>query len=303
MKLPNIDIKLYKNSVIIIFILFILFLIYNNSENFDVLDDLVNSQNTTRNLFNSQITSSRNVINSQNTASKNVINSQNFANLPANILSLNNYLNSLNIVYSRYQAKDYDPLLYKWADSSPYNNNIYLNKNLNTGITVTNNNGNGNADGNFIVLHGNQNSEIHLTTKSMQPYTLIYICRYNGPNQNTIFSSYNGTFVSGFAAGINGGLAGYSPLNPYACNYGSNWFIAIDGGIDNNRKKYRTNGIIRGDILNSPMDPMGINVTSLSSKSDFDLAEVIIFSDTLTLNQCSVIENYLSKIYGITLNV
>ena len=208
-------------------------------------------------------------------------------------------INNIYGLYARYKADNYNPSLNSWIDSSPNINNIISDNITNIGSikTVTNNNKS------FNILEGTVNSKIRFTSATINYYTLIYICRYtpNSANKRRIFASTGITsrWLSGFwyeRSGISftvGWRTGYNP--PHLHN--DRWFIAVDTPND-----YLTNNTSRITTVYNPfyLPPFGINIQSYD-KSDFQVAEVIIFNRVLSSSEILAIGIVLSNYYGIAL--
>jgi hypothetical protein len=218
--------------------------------------------------------------------------------LPINNFNL--YISSIGGLYSRYQAKDYNSSTNIWVDSSPNSRNLPTSQIINTNLSIISSNGQNSALNNFPVIRGTSATKIYFTTSDIASYTLIYICRYAGSNQNRIINGNSGNWLSGFWMGNTGCAYHEGWITRQAKTHSSNWFISVDSG-----SLYRSNGVTRSSPGGRPSLPkFGINGDGGSyagERSDFDIAELLIFDRQLSLEEYSNIEKYLSLIYGITI--
>jgi hypothetical protein len=226
--------------------------------------------------------------------SESSINVNNYINERFETSSAANVFPTINGLYARYQAKDYDVVTNTWADSSPNKLNIPSGQITKTDLTIGTNNGQNNASGIFTTIRGTQNTKIKFTTADINEYTLIYVCRYTGSNRNRILNGNEGNWLSGFHAGRSGVAYHEGWVSNGGDAHGNNWLIGVDSG-----NLYRSNGVTRGNTGGTitTLPPLGIN--GGGEQSDFEIAELIIFNRVLTADEYNAIETSLSQNYGI----
>ena len=79
--------------------------------------------------------------------------------------------------------------------------------------------------------------------------------------------------------------------------YGTNWIVSTDF-----KGNYRSNGVSRGSTTDASNGLPSLSINDGNNpfeRSDFEVADVLIFSRTLPLQVTQKIESYLMKIYGI----
>jgi hypothetical protein len=211
-------------------------------------------------------------------------------------------INSINGLYARYQAKDYSPVTNSWTDSSPNKRDLYSPQIVNTDLIITTNNGHNGATENFPIIRGTPNTQIYFTNAVINAYTLIYICRYNGNGGNRILNGNVGNWLSGFHGDRSGVAYHEGWISNGKSIHSNNWVIGVDSG-----NLYRSNGVTRGTTGGSitSLPPFGINGNggvAAGEKSNFEIAELMIFNKVLTVDEYTAVENSLSQIYGISFN-
>lgn len=206
-------------------------------------------------------------------------------------------LNSSNL-YARYIASNYNPYTNIWYDSSDNKRHIPSSQITSTGLSLVKISAGNGASNSFTVLAGTTSSVIQLTTSSLLSYTLFTVARYVGTNQYRIFTSnINSTnyWLSGFWGGQNKVAYHEGWLTDNTKGSTTNWIVSSDSqGI------YRANNLSYVTISNNypSMPAMGINLTS-NEKSDFQVADVIIYNSWLSTANIVSVENYLMNLYGI----
>ena len=294
-------------SILILIILVIYYLYSLNKSNFNNYNNSHSESNNSYSESNNSHSDSNNYYsNSNNSHSEsNYSDSNDSHSYSTSIIDhfQTSNINDINFtkgLYARYQAKDYNSVTNTWLDSSPNKNNLSGSQINNKDIIITNSDGQNGASKIFPIIRGTPNTQISFTQSELDVYTLIYICRYCGPKKDRIIVGKNSNWISGFWNGKSGiayheGWVTNSKINVH----NNNWFIAIDSG-----NLYRTNATSRTimDSLKISLPPFGINIdggSSPSDRSDFEIADIMIFNKELTTNEYTVIEKYLSQSYGI----
>ena len=128
-------------------------------------------------------------------------------------------------------------------------------------------------------------------------YTFIHVAKYNGNTRGRIWTGIGGNWLSGF---WNNSVAffheGWFDYNINASNSGRDWLLSVDMNnfVRVNRGTYQKNG--------PAFSPDGISVASGpfgNEKSDFAIAEFLIFNRKLSQAEYTKVEEYLAKKYGL----
>jgi hypothetical protein len=132
-------------------------------------------------------------------------------------------------------------------------------------------------------------------------YTLFHVARYNGTTRGRIFSSgaAAGNWLSGFhenKAGVayHGDVSGW--ITAQTDVHGTNWVISSD-----QRNMYRSQGINRtltSTTGGSNISPLTINATGGSERSEWAVAEVIVYNRELSITEIVAMERYLINKYA-----
>ncbi len=202
-------------------------------------------------------------------------------------------------VQQRWIASDFqnlDSARQGFIDSS---GNFTSSRTINGTVTIdTATIGNGSSKS-FVQLKGDTNAYFNLENlPTANNYTLFSIAKYQANSGGRIVTSSDQTWISGFWAG-NTGVAYHNGWLSDA-GYGRNdvWALSAD-----QLNTYRFNGatrINRNDNAMSIGNTLGIN-NSRSEVSNWQLGEVLVFNRELTPSEIILVENYLSRVYGISL--
>jgi hypothetical protein len=133
-------------------------------------------------------------------------------------------------------------------------------------------------------------------------YTLFHVSRYNGTNQGRILTSPDlcNNWLSGHWSGKSG-VAFHSNWITQSTNsmHGSNWVLSTDqNNLYRSGQSNRTSAVA-GAI--SYASNIGINPSNTGSlnKSDWAIANVLVYNRTLPSNQYLAIEDYLASRYSL----
>ena len=150
-------------------------------------------------------------------------------------------------------------------------------------------------------------------TTTTNDYTLLHVARYSGSTRRRIFDAVSSNWLSGFWDG-NAGVAYHNKWVNVSDAFGTqgqynhtNWLLSVD-----QMNSYRANG---GEAPNasttgaSRSNDLSINygyfhsnngMASATERSDWNVAEVIVFSKVLTAAEIRQVESYLVRKYGLT---
>ena len=132
-------------------------------------------------------------------------------------------------------------------------------------------------------------------------YTLFHVARYNGTRRARIFDGIDNNFISGF----HGGHVGTAHRN--GSGFIVHWMRPqnYDDFIVHTDQKHllRYNGLTRSGLTNqSALIPGQLTINDgqfQNERSDWAVAEVIVYNRELGLDECMKVENYLLKKYRI----
>lgn len=201
--------------------------------------------------------------------------------------------------YMRFKADDYNVTAKVWIDSSGNNRSTSMISGTPSVITASLGNGNSKT---FKVVSGGTAERIRFNNPlfSNGNYTFISVARYSGASKKRIFDSVGYNWLHGFWNGSSGVAYHEGWVTAEASVvHGNNWVIGAS--FQNN---YRSNGTSRGSSGGvNYMPPISINYGNYPlERSDFEVAEVLIFDYRLSVNQLAQVEDYLSQTYGVTLS-
>jgi uncharacterized repeat protein (TIGR02543 family) len=200
--------------------------------------------------------------------------------------------------YMRFKASDYNASSKVWVDSS--GNNRSTSTISGSPSVITTSLGKGNTK-TFSVVSGTTAERIRFNNPIFYNgnYTLVTVARYSGANTSRIFDAVGYNWLHGFWSGSSG-VAFHNGWVTASSSvvHGDNWLIGAS--FESN---YRSNGVSRGSSGGvTYMPPMSINYGDYpDERSNFQVAEVLIFDYKLTPAQLAQVEDYLSQTYGIAL--
>ena len=199
--------------------------------------------------------------------------------------------------YMEFKASDYNATSKIWRDSS--GNNRHTEPSFVTGnpslVTATiNSNG---SRCSYPVLQGGTSDVIRFNnpTFSSGNFTLFHVARYNGGSRGRIINGINNDWISGH----------WNSRAGVAHDYG--WLTSTDGlaNLDNwvlssqRTGDYRANGQNRA-LTGAHTDSMPeIGINTHGERSDYQVAEVIIFDRRLSDTETAQVEDYLGGQYGL----
>jgi hypothetical protein len=209
------------------------------------------------------------------------------------------------IPYLRYKSTDYNATTTIWDNTGTASNSNLTIPNLSK-ITYSSK-----TDGlnkSFDVVQGGTDVSFNITTTNITNFTLFTVARYIGPSYERIFTTsysttgYNGLY--GFHSSKNG--VSYNDYN----NMGDHGWITNEISYTPTLTDWtlttcypyncRCNGVCRVDtVLNgiNILPAFGVNIET-GERSDFQIADIIIYNKVLTFAEIIQAETYLFDLYG-----
>lgn len=174
-----------------------------------------------------------------------------------------------------------------WKDISGNGNNATVNKGK-----VSNMDWNGKK-----TVKGDVNSGI-IFPKSILPsnYTLCYLSRYAGNTKGRIIQGLGNNWLTGHWNTKSGVAYHEGWLTSHKIdNHGSNWVL----GTDQNTL-YRSNNVERGKgKSNGKNTQLAVNISGqYAEKSDWEIAEIIVYNRHLNASEIKDVEGYLAHKYN-----
>lgn len=190
-----------------------------------------------------------------------------------------------------YVANGFDTASQTWNSYQGYGQSYTTSRGT---ISKINSSGNG-ASRAFAILQGSTLDGITLMSLP-STYTLFHVARYNGTEER-IFDGKTANWLSGFWNG-NAGVAYHDGwITPQTDYHGTNWVISTD-----QNSLYRSNGIQRGTGGGGTSKQLTINDGNYTSeRSDWQVAEILIYNRTLSSSEYQQVESELSEWYGIAI--
>ena len=211
---------------------------------------------------------------------------------------LNAFPASFGTPFARYVAGDYqseDGARKTWVDSSGSDRHAV---DVTGAPKIEVGTGNG-ATGNIVAVAGGTGDAVTFPDAVLpERYTLFHVSRYAGENQGRIIVGEKGDWYSGFDDGKVGVAKHNSVMKDGGGESHSNWLLSSDKNT-----VYRANGVQVSTKTNgmSFSGPLTVNGSNGGPKrtSDWQVAEVLVYEDELTLAQIQQMENYFARTYGL----
>jgi hypothetical protein len=131
-------------------------------------------------------------------------------------------------------------------------------------------------------------------------YTMFHIAKYNGTTKGRIFDAHFGDNSKNWLSGFHGGNAGVAFhlsdwITSYTNLHGNNWVMSSD---QNDPPLYRSNGVNRTltNVTHKLTSSADLAI-SVNERSDWAVAEVILYTRTLTTSEILSVESYLRNKY------
>lgn len=203
--------------------------------------------------------------------------------------------------YAQYIASDFNTSTNVWMDSSGYGRNTVAGD-VNGTITKTTSTAGNGSQLTFPVIQGGTGDGLKFPVGILPAtYTLFYLARFNGTT-NRIFDGVDSNWLSGFySAGVGNTFHG-AWITPRGGSNdpitSSNWIYATD-----QQSLFRANGVqmSNGTSGTTSTARLSINYGAQSSeRSQWQVAEVIVYDTALNASNILKVEGYLATKYGIT---
>ena len=195
-----------------------------------------------------------------------------------------------------------------WIDSSGTNASV-SNANITGNPAITSR---GTTDGanatasskTLLSVSGTPTDNITLVDLPVN-YTMFHIVRYRTTgSKGRIVTTNTGNWLSGHYNGNAGATHHNYWLTPEAVNVPSanGWVLSTD-----QLKLYRADGLdvsvsnTSWQNAQSTSAGFGVNNSNYAQKSDFDMADILVFNRQFTNGEIRTMEQYLARIYGLTL--
>ena len=211
--------------------------------------------------------------------------------------AVNAFPSAFGTPYARYVAGDYQTLnenRKEWVDSSGSGRNATV---VSGAPKISSAIGNG-ANASVIAVGGTTTDGVTLPDEVLpEEYTLFHVSRYNGASKERIIDGASGDWYSGFGDGQTGAAKHNSAMNTASVAQHSNWLLSTDQNTT-----YRANGVKVSNVATgmSFTGPLTINNgVRADQKSDWQVAEVLVYSGILTIAQIQQVENYFARNYGL----
>lgn len=200
--------------------------------------------------------------------------------------------------YIEYKASDYNQSTKVWRDSSGNSRDtspLFVTGTLAKVTSAANTNG---SRCSFPVVQGGTSDQIRFNNPQMNSgnYTLFHVARYNGGTRGRIVNGINNDYISGFWNGNAGVAHHFGWITPQTgITPVDNWVISTSAnGL------YRANGLTRSSGGGADYIPE-IGLNTQGERSDYQVAELILFDRRLTDNEIKQVEDYLGGQYGINI--
>ena len=180
-----------------------------------------------------------------------------------------------------------------WSDKSGAGNHV---------ANVSGTFGTSTALNGLPVITGTTTSKIKFPAAILPAtYTLFHVAKYNGATRDMIFSGNAQGWYSGFS-GARSGLAFHNAnITDLVDRHGNAWVVSTDQNA-----MYRSQGLDRTTASNGipSYGQLTINWSSYYAaiKSDWAVAEIIVYNRTLTAREIATMEQYLFDRYGLAAN-
>lgn len=200
--------------------------------------------------------------------------------------------------YVEYKASDYNAATKVWRDSSGNTRDTapsYVTGTIAKVTSAANTNG---SRCSFPVVQGGTSDQIRFNNPQMNSgnYTLFHVARYNGGTRGRIVNGINNDYISGFWNGQAGVAHHFGWITPTTgLTPVDNWVVSTSAyGL------YRANGLTRSTGGGADYIPE-IGLNTQGERSDYQVAELILFDRRLTDTEIKQVEDYLGGQYGINI--
>ena len=158
-----------------------------------------------------------------------------------------------------------------------------------------------------LIVSGGTGDKVTLVAGTLSTYTMLHAERYprNGTSFARVVTASSGNFISGLYNTANDGVAHHNNnwLTPTNYPTAYKWLLSTDQA-----KLYRANGkdiSYNVDTTNADgaSGPTGLGINNYTNEpSSWQMTEVILFNRQLSAGEMRLMENYMARIYGLTLD-
>jgi hypothetical protein len=135
----------------------------------------------------------------------------------------------------------------------------------------------------------------------LEQFTLFLVCRHSGTNQNAILQ---GSSASNTVYGFTTGKKNYFSIGTVnntnsAINADTNWNIMSFSRNADKTASFFSNGVKIIEYTNTTSGFDGLSVNTGTQKSDAEIAEIVLFSKSLVIDDIQKIEGLLARKWGL----
>jgi len=200
-------------------------------------------------------------------------------------------------MYAWYTGDSWDG--FQWTDLSGNNRHATTVVGTINQTTVT---GNG-ADSTFPVIYGNTTAGITFPTSVLpSTFTLFHVARYNGSSEQRIFDGATANWLSGFWSGNAGAAYHDGWITSQVDYHTTNWVISTDQNSKYRSKSKNANSGNYYEHTGGGGSSKQLTINNghyTGERSDWMVAEIIVYNSTLSSTDYNAVEQYLEEKYGI----
>ncbi len=151
------------------------------------------------------------------------------------------------------------------------------------------------------IVSLNTTQSLSLTDFSLPQFTLFIVCRHSGTNRNSIFRGKDQSkTIYGYTTGKKNYFSiGNSENTSTTINADTNWDVLSFYRDTNSKAGFYRNGSLIVEYPTTTAGFDGLSVNTGTSKSDVEIAEIVLFGKGLTLDEIQKIEGLLSRKWSL----
>lgn len=193
-------------------------------------------------------------------------------------------------VFSRYTADSFASTT--WSDVSGNNRHATVSRGS---VSLTSSSGNGSTK-TFGTLQGGTGDGILFPTDVLpSTYTVFHLSRYTGSSNFRIVTGTGNNWLSGHWSGNTGVAFHEGWITNQVNRFGNNWVLSTD-----QNSLYRGNRTTYGTSGGSASTRLTVNAGQYTEYSAWQVAEIIVYNRTLSLEEYTSVENFLVDNYGLS---
>jgi len=201
-------------------------------------------------------------------------------------------------MYAWYTGGTWDG--FQWTDISGNNRHATtIVGTINQNLSYT---GNG-ADSTFPVIYGGTTAGITFPSSVLpSTFTFFHVSRYNGANEQRIFDGAAANWLSGFWSGNAGATYHDGWITSQVDYHTTNWVISTDQNSLYRSKSKSANSGNYYQHTGGGGTTKQLTVNNgywTGERSDWMIAEIIVYNSTLSATDYNKVESYLEEKYGI----